>query len=96
MALGPTVILRALTCLDKGPETGGFSRGLGLASFISIFMDYGDGDQLMSVPIAAVVIFFLVMCMKCPLSSLTRFLWHDTNTYTQMHLLKAHNNFVIQ
>ena len=22
-ALGPTVILRALTCLDKGPETGG-------------------------------------------------------------------------
>ena len=25
-ALGPTVILRALTCLDKGPETGEFSR----------------------------------------------------------------------
>ena len=22
-ALGPTVILTALTCLDKGPETGG-------------------------------------------------------------------------
>ena len=29
-ALGPTVILRALTCLDKGLETGGFSRVLGV------------------------------------------------------------------
>ena len=37
-ALGPTVILRALTCLDKGPETGGFSRVLGVVGFISIFM----------------------------------------------------------
>ena len=32
-ALGPTVILRALTCLDKGPETGGFSRVLGVVPF---------------------------------------------------------------
>ena len=38
MALGPIVILRALTCLDKGPETGGFSRVLGVLGFISIFM----------------------------------------------------------
>ena len=37
-ALGPTVILRALTCLDKGPETGGFSRVLGVLGIISIFM----------------------------------------------------------
>ena len=38
MALGPTVILRALTCLDKGSETGGFSRVLGVVGTISIFM----------------------------------------------------------
>ena len=37
-ALGPTVILRALTCLDKGPETEGFSRVLGVVGIISIFM----------------------------------------------------------
>ena len=37
-ALGPTVILRALTCFDKGPETGGFSRVLGVVGIISIFM----------------------------------------------------------
>ena len=37
-ALGPTVILRAFTCLDKGPETGGFSRVLGVVGIISIFM----------------------------------------------------------
>ena len=37
-ALGPTVILRALTCLDKGLETGGFSRVLGVVGIISIFM----------------------------------------------------------
>ena len=37
-ALGPTVILRALTSLDKGPETGGFSRVLGVVGIISIFM----------------------------------------------------------
>ena len=37
-ALGPTVILRALTCLDKVPETGGFSRVLGVVGIISIFM----------------------------------------------------------
>ena len=33
-----TVILRALTYLDKGPETGGFSRELGVVGIISIFM----------------------------------------------------------
>ena len=38
MALGPTVILGALTCLDKVPETGGFSRVLGVKGIISIFM----------------------------------------------------------
>ena len=37
-ALGPTVILRALTCLDKGPETGGFNHVLGVVGIISIFM----------------------------------------------------------
>ena len=37
-ALGPTVILRALTCLLKGPEIGGFSRVLGIVGIISIFM----------------------------------------------------------
>ena len=29
-ALGPTVILRAVSCLDKGHKTGGFSRVLGV------------------------------------------------------------------
>ena len=29
---------RALTCLDKGPETGGFSHVLGVVGIISIFM----------------------------------------------------------
>ena len=57
-ALGPTVNLRALTCLDKGPETGGFSCVLGIVGIISIFMYQGEGDQLMNGPIAAVVIFF--------------------------------------
>ena len=56
--LEPTVILRALTCLDKGPETGGFSRVLGVVGIISIFMYYGEGDQLMNGPTAVVVIFF--------------------------------------
>ena len=37
-ALGPTVILRALACLDEGPETGWFSRVLPVAGFISIFL----------------------------------------------------------
>ena len=37
-ALGPTVILRALTCLDKSPETGGCSYVLGVVGIISIFM----------------------------------------------------------
>ena len=36
-ALGPTVILRARTCLDKGPDTGGFSGVLGALGFWSIF-----------------------------------------------------------
>ena len=36
-ALGPTVILRALPCLDIGPETRGFSCELGVVGFISIF-----------------------------------------------------------
>ena len=37
-ALEPTVILRALTCFYIGPETGGFSRVLGVVGIISIFM----------------------------------------------------------
>ena len=37
-ALRPTVILRALTCLHKGHETGGFRRVLGVTGIISIFM----------------------------------------------------------
>ena len=37
-ALLPTVILRVLTRLDKGPETGGLSRVLGVVGIISIFM----------------------------------------------------------
>ena len=41
MTLGPTVILRALICLDTGPETGGLSRVLGVAGFISIFFVLG-------------------------------------------------------
>ena len=63
MALGPTVILRAFNCLDKGPETGGFSCVLGVVGTISIFMYWGDGDQLMNRPTAAVVIFFLLVCV---------------------------------
>ena len=38
MALGPTVILKALACLDKGPETRGFSSVLDVVGIISIFM----------------------------------------------------------
>ena len=34
----PLSSFRALTCLDKGPETGGFSRVLGVVGIISIFM----------------------------------------------------------
>ena len=34
-ALGPSVMLRAITCFDKGPETEGFTRVLGVAGFIS-------------------------------------------------------------
>ena len=37
-ALGPTVILRALTRLEKGLETRGFSRVFDVIGIISIFM----------------------------------------------------------
>ena len=37
-ALRPIVIFRALTCLDNGPETGWFSRVLGIVGIISIVM----------------------------------------------------------
>ena len=83
MALGPTVILRALTCLDKGPETGGFSRVLGVVGIISIFMYYRDSDQPMNGPTAAVVIFFLLMCVKRLLMSLTPLLRYDTHTQSK-------------
>ena len=81
-ALGPTVIIRALTCLDKGPEAGGFSRVLGVVGIISSFMYQGDGDQLMNGPTAAVVIFFLLMCVKHLLLSLTSLLRYHTHTHT--------------
>ena len=81
-ALGHTVILRALICLDKGPETRGFSRVLGVVGIISIFMYSGDGDQLMNGPTAAVVIFFLLMCVKRLLLSLTPLLRYDTHPHT--------------
>ena len=55
MVLGPTVIL---TCLDKGPKTGGFSRVRGVVGNISDFKYQDDGDQLMNGQLAAVVIFF--------------------------------------
>ena len=38
MALDTTVILRALTCLDKGSKTEGFSHVLGVVGITSIFM----------------------------------------------------------
>ena len=76
-----------LTCLDKGSETGGFSRVLGVVGIISIFMYKGNGDQLLNRPTAAVVIFFLLMHIcawnVCRLLSLTPFLWYDTHTHTQ-------------
>ena len=81
-ALGHTVILRALTCLDKGPETGGFSRVLGVVCFISICVYKGDGDQLMNGSIVAAVIFVLLMGVKCLLLSLTPFLWYDILVHT--------------
>ena len=81
--LGTTVILRSLTCLDKGLETGGFSRLLGVIGIISIFVYQGDGDQLMNGPTAAVVIFFLLMCVKRLLLSLTPLLRYDTHTHTR-------------
>ena len=39
----------------------------------------------MNGPTAAVVIFFLLMCVKCLLLSLTPFLWYDTHTHTHTH-----------
>ena len=83
-ALRPTVILRALTCLDKGLETGEFSRVLGVVGIISICMYQGDGDQLMNGPTAAVVLFFLFMCVKCLVLSLTPLLRYDTHTLTHI------------
>ena len=62
-------------------ETGGFSRVLGVVGIISIFMCYGDDDQLMNMPIAAVVIFSLLMCVKCLLLPLAPF-FCITNTHT--------------
>ena len=35
-ALGHTAILKALTCLDTDPKTGGLSRVLDLVIFVSI------------------------------------------------------------
>ena len=80
-ALGPTVILRALTCLDKGPETGGFSHVLGVVGIISILKYKGDSDQLMNGRTAAVVIIFLLMCVKRLLLSLTPLFRYDTHTH---------------
>ena len=61
-----TIIVRALICLYKGPETGGFSLVLGAVGFVIIFMNYGnygDDDQLMKVPMAVVVSFlFAYVC----------------------------------
>ena len=48
-----------------------------------MFMYKGDGDQLINGPTAAVVIFFLLMCVKRLLLSLTPVLRYDT--YTQKH-----------
>ena len=98
-ALGPTVILRAFTCLNKGPKTGGFSPVLCVVGIISIFMYLCDGDQLMNGPTADVVIFFLLMCVKRLLLSLTPLLRYDThaqrnrqtNTHTHTHT-HTHDN----
>ena len=59
-----------LTCLDKGPETGGLRHVLGAVGFISIVMFQGDSDQLMNGPIAAVINFLLLLFAKCLLLSL--------------------------
>ena len=48
--------------IDKGLETGGFSRVLGVVGIISIFMYWDDGDGLMNGPTAAVLIFFFCLC----------------------------------
>ena len=78
MALGPTVILRALTCLDKSPETGGFSRVLGAAGMSSLFIYYGDGDQLMKWANRCCCNFFSLLCVKRLLLYVTPLLRYDT------------------
>ena len=92
---GPAVILRALTCLDKGSETAGFSRVLGVLGIISIFLYQGDGDQLMKGPTAAVVIFYLLMHVRetsAVVSDTYTSVWHThahacarTHTHTHTH-----------
>ena len=44
----------------------------------------GDGDQLMNGPTAAVVIFFLLMCVKRLLLSLTPLLRYDTCAWLRL------------
>ena len=50
----PLSSLANLPVFEKGLQTGGFSRVLGVVGFISILMYQGDGDQLVNGPIAAV------------------------------------------
>ena len=70
-----------LICLDKGAKTGRL-HVLGAVGVLSIFIYWGDSDQLMNRPIAAVVIFFLLLWVQCLLLSLTLNLRYDTHTYT--------------
>ena len=77
---------RPLTGLDKGPKTGGLSLVFGAVAFISFFMYWGDGGQLMNGSVAAVVIFFLLMSVKCLSLSLTPFLHFDTHTCTHIYI----------
>ena len=95
-ALGPTVILRALTCLDEGPETGGFSHVLVVVGIISIFMYYGDDDNLMNGPTAAVVIFFLLMCVKRLLLSPTPLLRYDRHACTHLLTPNTHQGVYVR
>ena len=55
-------------------------------------MYWGDGNKLMNGRIAAVVIFLLLMYVKCLLLSLTFFLLHGTPTctYTNIPLLSLY------
>ena len=59
-------------------------RVLGVVGVISIFMYQGDSDQLMNGPTAAVVIFFLLMCVKRLLLSLTPLLQYDTCAWLRL------------